>query len=70
MPSGSADTGRPSGRGEAIEQVDPDVKRELLAGDAVDERLEDGWKARGLEPPHAGHERAEQRVAGGHRRES
>ena len=52
--------------GEAVEQMDPHSERELLAGDAVDQCLEDGRKARGLEPPQTGGERAEQRVRRGH----
>ena len=49
--------------------MDPHRKRQLLAGDAVDERLEDGRKAWRLEPTHARSERAEQRVPRGHRGE-
>ena len=36
--------------GESVEQVDPDRKRQLLAGDAVDQCLEDGGKRGGLSP--------------------
>ena len=49
--------------------MDPHGKRQLLAGDAVDQRLEDGGKARWLESTHARGERAEQRVGRGHRGE-
>jgi hypothetical protein len=41
------------GCAETIEQVDTNSKRELLAGDAVNERLKDAGKARGLEATHA-----------------
>jgi hypothetical protein len=49
----------PSFTREPIEQVDPNIERELLAGDAVDERLEESGEARGLEPLQTGCERAE-----------
>jgi hypothetical protein len=47
---------------EAIEQLDPDGKRQLLTGDAVNQCFEDGGKARGPDAPHTPRERAEQRV--------
>ena len=46
--------------------MDPHRKRELLAGDAIDQCFEDGREARGLEPPHACGERGQQRVGRGH----
>ena len=50
----------------AVEQVDPHGKRQLLAGNAVDQRLEDGRKAWWPESTHTLGERAEQRVRRGH----
>ena len=55
--------------GEAVQQLDPDRERQLLAGDAIDQRFEDGGEARRLEAPHTCGERAEQRVWRGHRGE-
>ena len=49
--------------------MNPHGQRELLAGDAVDERLKYRWEARRPEPTHSCRKRAEQRVAGGHIRE-
>ena len=60
-PSGLSGVALPRS-GEAVEQLDPDGKRQLLTGDAIDECFEDGGKARGPEPSHARGERAEQRV--------
>jgi hypothetical protein len=47
------------GGDEAIEQVDPHGKRQLLAGDAVDQCLEDSGKARWPEATHTLSERPE-----------
>ena len=46
--------------------MDPHRKRQLLAGDAVDQRLEDGGKAWWPESTHTLGERSEQRVRRGH----
>ena len=65
-PSGLLGHGSSTVGDEAVEQMDPHGKRQLLAGDAVDQRLEDGGKAWRLESTHALSERTEQRVGRGH----
>lgn len=47
--------------------MDPDGQRQLLAGDAVDERLEDGGEAWRLEATQAAGKLIEERVLGGQR---
>jgi hypothetical protein len=55
--------------GEAVDEMNPDGQRQLLAGDAVHERLEHGGKARWLEAAHALGKRADHGVCRRHRSE-
>src|SRR6478752_4000317 len=47
------------GLGEAVQEHDPHVERQLLAGDGVDETFEEGWEPRWLEPAVSRDERVE-----------
>ena len=49
--------------GEPVEQADANSERELLAGDRVDQALEQGRKPRRLQSAEACRERAQKRVA-------
>jgi hypothetical protein len=57
------------GGGEPVEQMNADGEGQLLAGDAVDQRLEHGRKTRWLESAHALGQRSDQGVCHGHGRE-
>lgn len=60
----------PVSGGESVEQMDTDIEGQLLAGDAVDQPLEDGRKAWRPQAAHTGDEPIQRWIGCGHRRES